>query len=218
MQLPLDDHFYFTVIDTLDGQIMLSVQQENSNFANVYISDTTGARFALSLLNNVKSQAVCDFQKVLSLPNTYIANRYDAISAHKLKFFSLRPFELKKQTLITFDRGASWHPLKAPGQDSHCTGDCSLHLKGRSDYTNPIYSHLSAPGVILAIGNIGRNLEANITLLNTYLSRDGGRNWTEVRKGSSTFEITDKGRLLAVAADTKKTDSIRVSLDSGGSW
>lgn len=120
--------------------------------------------------------------------------------------------------MITYDRGASWHPLKAPGKDSHCTGDCSLHLKGRSDYINPIYTHQSAHGIILGIGNIGRVLEPNITLLNTYLSRDGGREWTKIKSGSSLFEIADKGRLLVVASDTKKTNSVRISLNSGESW
>ena len=40
--------------------------------------------------------------------------------------------------MITYDRGGNWHPLKAPekdanGEDIVCSGDCGLHLKGRTE-------------------------------------------------------------------------------------
>ncbi len=79
-----------------------------------------------------------------------------------------------------------WHPLKAPektstGKPIMCAGECSLHLKGRTElFGTPIYSGDNSPGLILATGNVGFYLSNKAEEINTYLSRDGGHNWMEV--------------------------------------
>jgi len=58
-------------------------------------------------------------------------------------------------------------------------------LKGRTELNgNTIYSAESAPGIILGTGNTGIFLETRSSELNTYLSRDGGHNWMEIKNGS----------------------------------
>jgi hypothetical protein len=47
------------------------------------------------------------------------------------------------RTLITFDKGALWEPLKAPEKDTSgnkpCDG-CTLHLNGKTSHTfGPVY-------------------------------------------------------------------------------
>jgi len=37
--------------------------------------------------------------------------------------------------------------------------------------------------------------------LNTYLSKDGGKTWKEIKKGVFVFEITDFGGLILMADD-----------------
>ena len=38
----------------------------------------------------------------------------------------------------------------------HCSGDCSLHLEGKSDKNAvPIHSSSNAPGIIMGVGNVG---------------------------------------------------------------
>lgn len=52
----------------------------------------------------------------------------------------------------------------------------------------------------MAIGNIGYQLETRLNdRVNTYLSRDGGLNWQEVKKGSYIYEIGDHGGLIVMA-------------------
>lgn len=74
------------------------------------------------------------------------------------------------------------------------SGECSLHLKGRTDTNgNPIYSAESAPGLIIATGNVGLYLENKEENLNTYLSSDGGHTWTEIINKPHIYDIADRG-------------------------
>lgn len=88
-----------------------------------------------------------------------------------------------RKSVISFDRGAEWHPIKAPkydnrGQPFACNGDCSLHLRGRSSgIVNQIYSSNTSVGIIVGTGNTGLFLSRNEEDISTYLSRDGGHNW-----------------------------------------
>lgn len=51
----------------------------------------------------------------------------------------------------------------------------------------------------MGVGNLGKNLSFNYDELNTYLSRDGGRTWFEVKKGAYIFEYGDHGSILILA-------------------
>ena len=55
-------------------------------------------------------------------------------------------------------------------------------------------------------------------MMNTYLSRDGGLNWKEIRKGSHIYEIGDHGALIVMATNTEPTSEILYSFDEGESW
>lgn len=50
---------------------------------NIYISDSTGTRYSLSLKDNVKDpgDGQCDFEKVASLDGIYISNVYEGSRA-----------------------------------------------------------------------------------------------------------------------------------------
>ena len=54
--------------------------------------------------------------------------------------------------------------------------------------------------------------------MNTYLSRDGGLNWSEVKKGSYIYEIGDHGGLIVMADNTKQTTDIIYSFNEGKTW
>lgn len=44
----------------------------------------------------------------------------------------------------------------------------------------PLYSPANALGILLSTGNVGYHLSTKAKDTNTYLSRDGGKNWFEV--------------------------------------
>jgi len=51
----------------------------------------------------------------------------------------------------------------------------------------------------MAVGNVGKELDKRVDRMNTYLSRDGGLTWSEVKKGSHIYEIGDHGGLIIMA-------------------
>jgi hypothetical protein len=73
------DHGY-SILDTSEGQIFVHINHMGSSslFGNLYISDSTGTRLAVSLLHNVMDQdGNVDFKKIESLEGVYLANVYD---------------------------------------------------------------------------------------------------------------------------------------------
>ncbi len=127
------------------------------------------------------------------------------------------------QTFITFNKGGMWHILKAPerdvdGKHYECEENCNLNLHGISSVHPPFYSVESAPGVLIANGNVGKYLTENEDEVNTFISRDGGFNWFEVRKGSHIYEIGNHGALIVMAEDQRATKNIFYSWDEGLTW
>jgi hypothetical protein len=83
----------------------------------------------------------------------------------------------------------------------------------------PPYSQDSAVGLILAIGNTGYKLDKAVNdKMNTYLSRDGGLNWAEVRKGPYIYELGDHGGLVVMAKHNEPTKEILYSFNEGKTW
>lgn len=54
--------------------------------------------------------------------------------------------------------------------------------------------------------------------MNTYMSRDGGMTWSEIRKGSHIYEIGDHGALLVMATNLEPTTEIVYSFNEGKTW
>ncbi|KAM3137134.1 vacuolar protein sorting/targeting protein PEP1 [Paramecium bursaria] len=215
--LPFEEQYSYTILDTETDQIFLSVSHNSSNkkLTNIYTSDYTSLKFTISLLNNARSidNGQCEFERILSLRGVYIANIYD----HQ-KVQHQFPDKFKK-TVITFDKGGVWHPIKAPeydyqGYKLNCRGDCSLHLQGRG--VSKIQSENDAVGVIIGTGNVGMYLDEKI--MNTYFSRDGGLNWFEIREGHHIFLVGDRGGLIIMGRNDQSSDEIIYSWDEGLTW
>ena len=111
-----------------------------------------------------------------------------ASSSGKGKDKRMKDLDEYKSTLISFDKGAIWSPLKPPRIDANgdrieCERDeiCTLHLHSISNMKfPPFYSTENSLGIVLGVGNIGKYLSNKEDEVNTYLSRDGGLNWFEV--------------------------------------
>lgn len=200
----LKEHSY-AILDDSEGSVFLEINHfgEDSRLGYMYISDWLGKKFSLSLKNLLRSHdKSIDFDKVQGLEGIYFANVYNDDEAQKWKTEvseknammtkSARTNKLQKETegivsKISFNKGGSWVPLKAPKMDSQnkvikCDKfECSLHLHGFShtEYP-PFYSLESAIGLLLGVGNVGASLDYRQDNVNTYFSRDGGLTWIEV--------------------------------------
>ena len=70
----------------------------------------------------------------------------------------------------------------------------------------------------MGTGNVGDYLENRKDQVNTYLTRDGGLTWDEVKKGSHIYEIGDHGGLIVMASDQEATNTLYYSWDEGLTW
>ncbi|KAL4495635.1 hypothetical protein ABPG72_014104 [Tetrahymena utriculariae] len=249
LKLPFEntDQLSFTILKSDGAMVFLAIHHETQNMwqSNIYVSDWRGYDLTLALLYNVRApNGDCDFEKIQSNEGVYIANTYDVERVEKLrneiKKMDINTTKNKSQTkdkknlhkelpnyrksVISFDSGSSWHPIRAPSQRWNgktvvCSGECSLHLAGRTYYKkSQMYSSSNAPGLIVALGSIGTHLENNFNLLNTYLSNDGGHQWREILKGPHIFEIGDHGGIIVAASAANKTNIIKYSWDEGKTW
>ena len=76
---------------------------------------------------------------------------------------------------------------------------------------------VSAPGIIIAHGNLGDHLTNNPDV---YISRDGGVSWMQTLAGSWGITVADHGGLLVAVRDYHQSpsDSLKYSCDEGSSW
>ena len=82
----LREHSY-TILDTTEGQVFLHINHEGerSKYGNIYISDSTGLRYSMSLRSSVRNlDGQCDFEKVAGLEGIYLANVYDKDMVEKI--------------------------------------------------------------------------------------------------------------------------------------
>ena len=139
---------------------------------------------------------------------------------------TIKPIDLEsyKKTKISFNNGGTWQYVQAPSKDSRgksidclLSKGCSLHFHTvtSSDMYGSFYSTEKAIGIIIATGNVGYHLSRQKGDVNTYLSRDGGREWMELMKGSFIYEIGDHGGILLMASDEQATNTLFYSWNEG---
>jgi hypothetical protein len=240
------EHSY-TFLDTTEGSVFLHINHfgEYSKYGHIYISDEKGVNYSGSLRYNVRGEGgQCDFEKVNSLEGLYIANVFDP-EYMKDAEQEIEETEIEEQegmeekkikkaeahnaykdfitSVITYNKGGSWHRIKAPDRDQEgkkydCEGECYLNFHGISSDFPPFYSVDSAAGIIIANGNVGKYLSHEQNQTSTYLTRDGGLNWFEIRKGPHIYEIGDHGALIVIADNLNPTNQIYYSWDEGLSF
>ncbi|XP_001688250.2 sortilin-related receptor [Anopheles gambiae] len=240
-QTELDIRGYH-VADVEGRRIMISVVH-TERISHLYVSesneDMTDIKFVLSLENIftyvpelnwrtswlVKSSetAFTDLYRVEGLRGIYIASKMNRIPVSE----TITPDYL--MSVITFDHGNTWRPIKAPETDDegallNCGKDCSLHLSQKFCSLYPvarsvtIMSSKTAPGVIMAAGVVGKSLKGHPGV---YISRDAGLTWKQILKNYYFFNMGDHGGILVAVKYFKlkgETNEILYSTDEGERW
>jgi hypothetical protein len=236
------EHSY-TFLETEDLSVFLHINHfgKQSKYGHIYISDFTGSKYSESIKYNVRADnGQCDFKKVNSLVGTYIANVYDKEymkeneqmieieemskdnmeDKHESRNEKTEAYKDFIQTVVTYNRGGNWQRIKAPEVDSQnnkydCESDCYLNLHGISGEFPPFYAVDSAAGLLIANGSVGSYLSHDKNEINTFLSRDGGLTWVEIRKGPHIYEIGDHGALIILADNRNPTSKVYYSWNEG---
>lgn len=114
-------------------------------------------------------------------------------------------------TLFSLDNGASWEQIKPPSHDSNGDVYCAdksetcklnLHLKSVAYHSNS-----NAAGVVIAVGSVGKHL-LPYNDCDTFLSRDSGVTWSEMRKNAHIWAIGDHGGVIVLTNNEESTDAI----------
>ncbi|KAK1231898.1 vacuolar protein sorting/targeting protein PEP1 [Marasmius sp. AFHP31] len=216
----------YTILESSTKSLFLHMTTSDSPpFGSILKSNSNGTYFVVSLDNvNRNDEGFVDFEKIIGLDGIALVNvvsNADRIGIGHNK----RAVGKALQTRITHNDGGTWKPLKAPeldslGQKYECDdASCHLQLHGYTDRRDAraTFSSPSIVGLIMAVGNVGSKL-LPYKQCDTFLSRDGGFTWREVRKDAHLWEFGDSGGVLVMVNDEEATDIVLYSVDQGQSW
>uniref|UniRef100_A0A3Q4B2C5 PKD domain-containing protein n=1 Tax=Mola mola TaxID=94237 RepID=A0A3Q4B2C5_MOLML len=212
--LPKDMH----IISTDEKQVFAAVQEWNQNNTySLYISDSPGVYFTLSLENLRTSRGptgnlLVEFYKVEGINGMYLANK---LVNNQVKSF------------ITYNKGQTWDLLPAPvtdvaGNKLNCILPfCSLHLHlemSENPYTSgPITSKKSVPGTIVAKGNVGTELSSTNSRM--FITSDAGNSWRQIfDEVHHVWFLDNGGAMLAVLQAATPIRHLWISVDEGKKW
>lgn len=198
---------------------------EDSPSADAYAPAYNASLHTLSLGLVYRRGFISDFSRIEGIPGYYLANQVDGTLSSTL-FSFLR-------TKHTVNGGSSWNLIQPPQSFRHsqcntCTPgssleECSLHLHGPTSWLAPegphphFYSVQSAPGIMLATGNVGSRLNFHPDADCTYMSRDGGATWFDIADNTAIYELSNSGGTVVMASHRSEgpTNEIAFSLDQG---
>ena len=128
-------------------------------------------------------------------------------------------------TLISYDKGHHWQSIQINSKDCD-TGNCeiTLYIKVEqpfSEFTAPLISKDSAPGVIIAQGYLGKTQvnENSFKPHKIFVSFDGGHYWKEHLDSMYGYAILDHGGLIAATPLTYTIDhGLSYTIDYGNTW
>ncbi|XP_027766918.1 sortilin, partial [Empidonax traillii] len=217
-QLPSVGHEqFYSILAANDDLVFMHVDEPgDTGFGTIYTSDDRGIIYSKSLERHLYTTTggETDFTNVTSLRGTFIT--------------SVLSDDNSIQSVITFDRGGQWVPLRRP-HNSSCdstarSGDqCSLHIHASysiSQKLNVPMAPLSEPnavGIVIAHGSVGGAI--SVMSPDVYISDDGGYSWARTLRGPHHYAILDSGGLLvAIQHTSQPLNTLLFSPDEGQCW
>lgn len=212
----------YTVLDSASQAVFMHITTDNKKGlerGSILKSNSNGTDYVLSLSDvNRNEIGYVDYDRIEGIEGLMLAN---VVANPEGK-------EKHIKTKITHDDGAEWGYIVPPAVDSKgkkfpCSSKllekCSLNLHGyteRPDYRDA-YSSSSAIGLMIGVGNVGEKL-ASYDDGSTFLTRDGGNTWKEIKKGKYMWEYGDRGTILILVKADEPTRKLLYSLDEGDTW
>lgn len=225
-KLQVDHQTAYTVLDSSTHSVFLHVTvnpRPDQEYGTIIKSNSNGTSYVMSLNNvNRNTAGYVDFEKMQGIEGVALANvvlNVDAVNGGAKK---------EKKTVITHNDGADWALLKAPAKDSEGKSygcnvnkieECSLHIHGYTERTDPreTYSSPTAVGLMLGVGNVGKSL-GTFGEASTFMTTDAGITWKEIKKGNYAWEFGDQGSIIVLVHRGKDTKNLYYSTDAGETW
>ncbi|ODV78209.1 vacuolar protein sorting/targeting protein 10 [Suhomyces tanzawaensis NRRL Y-17324] len=219
--LKVTSNYGYTVLGSESNAVFMHVttsDKDGQEFGSLLKSNSNGTFYVTSLEQvNRDTRGYVDYDRIEGLEGVIISNTVVSEGGAK-----------KLKTHITHNDGGEWNYLTPPTVDAKgdkydCIGQplskCSLNLHGfteRPDYRDT-FSSSSATGLMIGSGNVGEFLQKSENI-NTYMTRDGGITWREIRKGYYMWEYGDRGTIVVLVNGAEETDTMHYSLDEGRTW
>ncbi|XP_030328861.1 sortilin isoform X1 [Strigops habroptila] len=217
-QLPSVGHEqFYSILAANEDLVFMHVDEPgDTGFGTIYTSDDRGIVYSKSLERHLYTTTggETDFTNVTSLRGIYIT--------------SVLSEDNSIQSVITFDRGGQWVPLRKP-KNTTCDStarskdECSLHIHASysiSQKLNVPMAPLSEPnavGIVIAHGSVGGAI--SVMTPDVYISDDGGYTWARMLEGPHHYSILDSGGLIvAVEHSSQPVNTIEFSTDEGQCW
>lgn len=211
----------YTIVESTTHSLGIDVLlHSTAAVGTFFVSNSNGTYFVQSLKDtNRNADGYVDFESLVGVEGVGIANV--VANADEVEG---RGVTKKLQSVITYDDGSSWSPIKAPTQDADgkpikCdAADCSLHLWSVTKPHNygRIFSS-PAPGFVMGVGSVGDQL-LRYEDCDTFLSTDAGLTWKMVHKNAHLYEFGDQGSVIVIVDNEEFTRHVRYSFDDGKSW
>lgn len=218
-QLPTVGHEqFYSILAANNDMVFMHVDEPgDSGMGTIYVSDDRGTVFSKSLERHLYTSTGgdTDFTIVSSLRGVYMT--------------SVLAQDGSVQTVVTFDQGGKWRPLRKPwnGKCDATAGDpglCSLHI--HASYSTSMMLNVpmlpltepNAVGLILAHGSVGDAV--SVLSPDVFVSDDGGYTWSQALKGPHHYAILDSGGLLVAVEHNPNQPifQIKFSTDEGQCW
>ncbi|KAA1470082.1 Oligoxyloglucan reducing end-specific cellobiohydrolase [Dentipellis sp. KUC8613] len=210
----------YTIVESTTHSLAVDVVlQDQGTIGTLFVSNSNGTFFVESLKDtNRNEMGFVDYESLYGVDGVGLANV--VANAQDVEG---RGAPKQLRTLVTFDDGSSWQPVRAPAQNpAGCSPAdaeaCSLHLHSATLPHNfgRIFSS-PAPGFVMGVGSVGAAL-LPYEESDTFLSTDAGLTWTMVRPGAHKYEFGDQGSVMVVVDDEEPTDTVYYSTDLGKTW
>ncbi|KAL4608616.1 sortilin-related receptor [Arapaima gigas] len=214
---PITEYY---IADASEDQVFVCVNHKD-NVTHLYISDTQGLSFSLSLENVLyyspdgtgsntliryfASEPFADLHRVEGLRGVYIATLVNGSLS-----------EDNMRSVITFDKGGTWDLLQPPVTDSlGGTLDCQVPPLMRPAYLALRWTCILQRFLGLSAGSVGRSL-ANKP--NVYMSSSAGARWRETLAGPHFYTWGDHGGIIMAIAQGGTTKELKFSTNEGETW
>ncbi|XP_061218734.1 sortilin [Neopsephotus bourkii] len=217
-QLPSVGHEqFYSILAANEDLVFMHVDEPgDTGFGTIYTSDERGIVYSKSLERHLYTTTggETDFTNITSLRGIFIT--------------SVLSEDNSIQSVITFDRGGQWVPLRKPKNTScdsmaRSKDECSLHIHASysiSQKLNVPMAPLSEPnavGIVIAHGSVGGAI--SVMTPDVYISDDGGYTWARMLEGPHHYSILDSGGLIvAVEHSSQPINTIEFSTDEGQCW
>ncbi|KAG8888141.1 vacuolar protein sorting/targeting protein PEP1 [Tulasnella sp. 332] len=213
----------YTIVESTTHSLAVDVQLHSAaSVGTLFVSNSNGTFFTQSLKDtNRNFMGYVDFEELVGVEGVGIANIIS--NAEEVE---TRLVPKKLHTLITYDDGRTWSPIKPPATDldgkafpcPEGPNSCSLHLYSVTSPHNfgRIFSS-PAPGFVMGVGHVGDHL-IRYEDCDTFLSTDAGLTWKMVHKNAHMYEFGDQGSVMVIVDDEEFTDRVRYSWDDGKTW